>query len=277
MTDVWREMIKSKEMIILIHTSKTMRPAAEKNIDILDTPVLFEKALELATYSKSLSAADIQKTMHVSEKLAVTTRELFAKWSNDPTYQRAAVDSFLGDIYSGMQVQDWSAADREYAHKYMRILSGLYGVLRPLDGISPYRLEMGYKLPDERYRNLYDYWDTAIVDTLPSGMPIVDLSAVEYGKTVTKYVDSSLVTTPRFLTISPKTGEPIFVVVHAKIARGAFASWMIRNRVDDTNRLKEFDELGYSYDVNMSTPAVPVFVCKDFGGIGLSVRLSEIV
>ncbi|MBC7459477.1 peroxide stress protein YaaA, partial [Candidatus Saccharibacteria bacterium] len=79
---------------------------------------------------------------------------------------------------------------------------------------------------------------------------------------------------PRFLTISPKTGQPTFVVVHAKIARGAFASWMIRGRIDDVTKLQNFDEIGYIYSDELSTRAVPVFVCQTFGGLGLSVRLT---
>lgn len=82
------------------------------------------------------------------------------------------------------------------------------------------------------------------------------------------------VVTPKFLTVSPKTGEPTFVVVHAKIARGAFAHWMIMNRVEDVAQLREFNELGYLYDALASTPEQPIFVCQEFGGLGLSVRLS---
>jgi len=261
-------------MIILIHTSKTMRPPVEYGAVVFDSPQLISKATELAEYAKTLSVSEIQKTMKVSEKLASSTKELLREWNSDPAQQRAAIDSFLGDIYSGLQVHDWSEGDRKYANDKLRILSGLYGVLKPLDGIFPYRLEMGYKLPSVKYKNLYDFWGTSIVETLSKDEIIVDLSAVEYGKTVTKYVDPSLVVSPKFLTISPKTGEPTFVVVHAKIARGAFASWMIRNRIKTREALKQFDEIGYVFDVALSTETVPVFVCKEFGGLGLSVRLS---
>jgi len=261
-------------MIILIHTSKTMRPPADEATPGLTKPLLLDKAIELQAYTQTLTVKDVEKTMHVSEKLAQTTRDLIQSWSAKPTNQRAAVDSFLGDIYSGMQVGQWSDQDHSYAQDHLKILSGLYGVLRPLDGIFPYRLEMGYKFPDPAYKNLYKFWGDSILKTLPVGVSVVDLSAVEYGKTVTPHLDTSLVITPRFLTISPKTGEPTFVVVHAKIARGAFASWMIRNRVEDIESLKDFDEIGYVYNAELSTHKQPVFVCKEFGGIGLSVRLS---
>jgi len=261
-------------MIILIHTSKTMRPPAHKATPGLTKPLLLDMAIELQAYAQTLTVKDVEKTMHVSEKLAQTTRDLIHEWNTKPVNQRAAVDSFLGDIYSGMQVGQWSDQDRSYAQDHLKILSGLYGVLRPLDGIFPYRMEMGYKLPDPAYKNLYTFWGNSIFKTLPNGVPVVDLSAVEYGKTVTPYLDPSLVITPRFLTVSPKTGEPTFVVVHAKIARGAFASWMIRHRIEDIETLKNFDEIGYGYNAELSTQKQPVFVCKEFGGIGLSVRLS---
>jgi len=261
-------------MIILIHTSKTMRPSADEATPGLTKPLLLDRAIELQAYTQTLTVKDVEKTMHVSEKLAQTTRDLIQSWTVKPANQRAAVDSFLGDIYSGMQVGQWSDQDRSYAQDHLKILSGLYGVLRPLDGIFPYRLEMGYKFPDTAYKNLYKFWGDSILKTIPVKVLVVDLSAVEYGKTVTPYLDTSLVITPRFLTISPKTGEPTFVVVHAKIARGAFASWMIRNRIDDVESLKDFDEIGYAYNAELSTQKQPVFVCKEFGGIGLSVRLS---
>ena len=261
-------------MLILIHTSKTMRPPVERSNGVLEKPVLIERAKELSSYVRSLSPADIKQVMRISEKLAATTYQLIQDWDDASSKQRAAIDSFLGDIYSGMQVGGWSEDDRRYAHNHLRILSGLYGILRPLDGIYPYRLELGYKLPDATYKNLYAFWGDSIARTLPASEKIIDLSAVEYGKTITPYVDSDRIIAPRFLTINPTTNEPTFVVVHAKIARGAFASWMIRNRIEDVKDLKKFNEIGYAYDASMSTPQVPVFVCKEFGGIGLSVRLT---
>lgn len=212
--------------------------------------------------------------MKISPKLAATTKVLIQGWNNQPQNLRPAIDSFLGDIYSGLQVANLTEDDRVYAQKHLRILSGLYGILKPLDGIYPYRFEMGYRVPDPTYANLYRFWGTAISDTLAKNETIIDLSAVEYGKTVTNYVETARIVTPRFLTISPKTGEPIFVVVHAKIARGAFASWMIKNRIEDATRLKDFVEIGYAFNAELSTPEVPVFICKDFKGIGLSVRLT---
>lgn len=266
-------------MIILIHTSKTMRPVEERHEYVLSQPVLLDSAKELAYYLTSLSVKDIEKTMKVSGKIASTTKLLISDWSTEPQLQRVAIDSFLGDVYSGLQPANLTDEDRTYANKHLRILSGLYGILKPLDGIYPYRFEMGYRVPDPTYANLYRFWGTSIVGTLPENEMIIDLTAVEYGKTVTKFIESSdIVTrilTPKFLTMSQKTGEPTFVVVHAKIARGAFANWMIKNRIDGVARLKEFAEIGYRYDKTLSTADVPVFVCQQFKGLGLSVRQTK--
>jgi cytoplasmic iron level regulating protein YaaA (DUF328/UPF0246 family) len=261
-------------MVILIHTSKTMRPPAE-NSAVTQIPVLLDKAKVLSAYLKTVSVEQIVKTMHVSPKLAEVTYTLTTSWTDETDQQRAALDSFIGDIYSGLQVLGWTDEDRDYANKTLRILSGLYGILSPLDGIYPYRLEMGYKLPDRRFSNLYTFWGDTIAATLPKDSPIINLAAMEYSKVITDYVDTSCVITPTFLTIHPKTHEPTFVVVHAKIARGAFARWLIKERITDTKLLPSFNDLGYAYNKELSTGSVPVFICESFGGIGLSVRLKN--
>lgn len=261
-------------MLVLIHSSKTMRPQSEAAVKA-SRPDLLELATELADYLKGLSVAQVGSAMKVSPKLAASVADVAGAWSADEAGWRPAIDSFIGDIYSGLQVQDWSVADRKYADGHMRILSGLYGALRPGDGVKPYRLEMGYRLPDEPYRNLYTFWGDRIARTLPSTDVVVNLTAAEYGRAVLPYLGERVqVISPQFLTVHPKTGEPTFVVVHAKIARGAFAGWLLRRRIDDIAGLKAYDQLGYRYDAALSTPLAPVFVCREFGGIGLSVRLT---
>jgi cytoplasmic iron level regulating protein YaaA (DUF328/UPF0246 family) len=260
-------------MIILLHTSKTMRPPNE-NANALQQPELFTKAIELAQYLKTLSPSQIAKTMHVSSKLAEKTYALIQGWTSEPHHQRPALDSFIGDIYSGLQVSTWAEADRSYANDRLRILSGLYGILRPFEGIYPYRLELGYKLPKASYANLYTYWGDTIAKTLSGKDPIINLSAVEYSKIITPYIDTSRITTPSFLTTNQETKEPTFVAVHAKIARGAFAAWLIKQRIAEIDDMTSFAELGYDYDKNLSTPQMPVFICKSFEGLGLSIRLT---
>ena len=259
-------------MIILLHTSKTMRRSPNEGAP-LRRPLLIDKARQLAGYLKTLSTSQLAQAMSLSPALAEKTHTLLASWSDEPGQQSLAIDSFIGDIYSGLHANDLPPTDRDYADQVLFILSGLYGVIRPYDGICPYRLEMGYKLPDAQFANLYDYWGDSIVTCLPENGPIINLAAVEYSQTVTRFVDADRVMAPKFLTVSPKTGQPAFVVVHAKIARGAFARWMITNRIREISELPQYDELGYVFEKGLSTPGSPTFVCQTFEGKGLSIRL----
>ena len=231
---------------------------------LLRQPQLLTKAEILGNYLKSLSPQQLRKCMEISPALATKTHELVANWNTNASKQSLAIDSFLGDIYSGLHATDLSKEDRDYADKVLIILSGLYGCIRPYDGISPYRLEMGYKLPDKKYANLYEFWGKDIAACLPSDGLIINLSAEEYFRTVTSFIDTDRMVAPHFLTLNPKTQEPAFVVVHAKIARGAFARWLITTRIDRKDRLREFSELGYEYSEELSTLEKPVFVCSEF-------------
>lgn len=238
-------------------------------------PALLPKAKELAAYIQTLTPDQLAAVMHISPSLAQKTYELWAAWNTREASLSPAIDSFVGDIYSGLQADTLLEADRQYANEHLRILSGLYGILRPLDGIRPYRLEMGYRLPADAYRNLYTFWQDAIAHCLPVTGTVVNLAAIEYSKTVTPYIAQERVVAPKFLTLDPKSYQPTFVVVHAKIARGAFAHWMIVNRIEDPEQLKTFSDIGYRYDQQLSSQHEPVFVCAEFGGKGLSMRLEK--
>jgi cytoplasmic iron level regulating protein YaaA (DUF328/UPF0246 family) len=265
-------------VIILMHSSKTMRPPASGPVPS-GVPALVDRAEELVAFLRTLSARRLAAIMKVSIELAEKTREQYAAWSTKADRQAPAAATFVGDIYSGLRVDSFTAADRAYADKRLRILSGLYGILRPFDGISPYRLEMGYRLPPGRYASLYRFWDSSLAALLPASGRIVNLAANEYSRAVLPYVDPDRVVTPRFLTFDPATREPRFVVVHAKIARGAFARWLVKERVtgraaDAAAAVRGFADIGYRYDPTLSTQTEPTFVCREFGGKGLSVRLT---
>lgn len=262
---------------ILLHSSKTMRNTDDLLSYGTQQPAFVDTAAHLATYLQSLDVSIIQKAMAISASKAGEVYSLVQRFDNKAA-TLPALDAFLGDIYSGLQAQLFTLEDRQYANNNsLYILSGLYGVLRPLDEIQPYRLEMGYKFPD---LNLYTFWGDKIAKQLPKNQNIINLSAVEYTKAIFPYfknIDSLStvkIITPKFLTISPKTGEPTFVTVHAKIARGAYARWLIQNRIETTSRLKEFNEIGYAYNEALSTSDQLVFVAREFQGLGLSVRLT---
>lgn len=258
-------------MKILLYSSKTMKPVPFEQ-SALTTPRYIDQARELQDVLASLDIAQIASLMKVSGKLAQDVHALTAEWRADGDLSPAAL-TFRGDIYSGLQAQEWGGAAREYASAHLWLLSGLYGVLRPFDGIRPYRLEMGYpfRIGD---RSLYDYWGEALTSLVATDDTYINVTADEYLRAIKKSLKSARVISPKFLTISAKTGEPTFVTVHAKVARGAFANWLITHQIRDVERLLEFDDLGYAYDDALSTPDVPVFVCERFGGIGLSTRLS---
>jgi cytoplasmic iron level regulating protein YaaA (DUF328/UPF0246 family) len=261
-------------MIILMHSSKTMRAptSAGKPSGV---PVLLDRSEELVAYLRTLTREQLAQIMSISPDLAAKTQEQYAQWSDKAERQTPAAATFVGDIYSGLRVDSFTAADRTHADAHLRILSGLYGLLRPFDGISPYRLEMGYRLPPGRYSNLYRFWGTSIAEQLPRRGPLVNLAANEYSKTVLPHVAAERVVTPKFLTADPASRQPKFIVVHAKIARGAFARWLITSRVTDTEEaIPQFHDLGYQYAQALSTPREPTFVCEEFGGKGLSVRLT---
>ncbi len=258
---------------VLIHSSKTMRsPMA---MSPATTPLLIDKARPLGAHLRTLTTSQLRAAMHVSESLSRKVHGTLATWNTEPDQQSLAIDSFVGDIYSGLRASTLSKGEREYAQQTLRILSGLYGILRPYDGVRPYRLEMGYKLASQPFCNLYEYWGSDIAETIPKEGPIVNLSAAEYTKTVLPYVDNVRVVAPRFLTINPKTGEPAQVIVHTKIARGAYARWLMTSRISSLRAMMQFNDLNYRYDTALSTPSEPVFVCKTFGGIGLSMRLQK--
>jgi cytoplasmic iron level regulating protein YaaA (DUF328/UPF0246 family) len=259
-------------MVILLHSSKTMRQAISKRP--LRQPQLIDKATTLAAYIKTLQPQQLATAMHISGPLAEKTHAIMAGWTNDPQQQTPAIDSFVGDIYKGLRPATLSAADRDYADKTLLILSGLYGCIRPYDGISPYRLEMMYKLPDPQFANLYKYWGESIAGCVPGNELIVNVSSVEYSQTITRYVDPARVVAPNFLTINPTSGEPVFVVLHAKIARGAFARWLITSRITDAADFKQFAEFGYQYNKELSVPGKPAFVCQTFTGTAMGVAKS---
>lgn len=255
---------------ILLHSSKTM-VCTPPSVS-LSTPVEIEKAEEIRAYIATLSSAQIQKAMQISATLALDVEKLFSQWSAVENLS-AAVEVFRGDIYSGLRARPFSTAEKDFAQEHLLILSGLYGVLKPYDGISPYRLEVGYRFPDEPFRNLYQFWGDSLSNQLHKTGDIFNVSSVEYEKLIIPYIDGQRIITPKFLSMV-KPGQPAkFVVVHAKIARGAYARWLIQKGDGAAAELESFNDLGYHYQPSLSSPRNPVYICENFQGIGLSQRL----
>lgn len=257
-------------MIILLHSSKTMKPSSTKGLKMSKPKLLYE-ANELAEYLKTLSTKEIKDTMKLSDKLTDEVKPLINSWGKGET--GAAMFTFRGDIYSGLQVDNFNNKDIEYAQKHLLIISGLYGILKPLDEVTPYRLEMGYKLPNNKYSNLYKYWGDKLSKLISKNELVVNLTSLEYGKAVITKLNKNKVITPVFYTYSANSHKNTIVAVHSKIARGAFAHWLIKNRANNDIDVTKFNEIGYRYEARLSLPSSPSFVCREFGGKGLSVRL----
>lgn len=246
---------------------------SDSNQKVQRSPQLLGKALELDKYLKTLSYQKLAIAMKISEPMAKKTYQLIADWNTASDNQSLAIDSFLGDMYSGLQVNQLSDDDRAYADDHLKILSGLYGVIRPLDSVMPYRLEMGYKFFDPPFDNLYKFWGQSMADTFSDDQLIFNLSSVEYTKSVLPFLTGRSLVAPKFMTIDQASGQARQVVVHSKIARGAFVRWLIQERIDSLDNLANFDKLGYRYQARLSTPTAPVYICQQFQGLGMSVRL----
>ncbi len=257
-------------MVILINSSKTMVSKLELQ-SLLRPPQLLDRAVQLDRLLKTYSPKRLTSLMHISQPLAVTTHQLIADWTTKPDKQTVAIDSFAGDIYRGLQASQFTEQDRQYADKSLVILSGLYGAIRPLDAICPYRLEMMYKLKGKGFQSLYEFWQDAIAKCLPSTGPIINITSQEYMKVIEPFVDAKRIIAPQFLTASGKPGDQTFVAVHAKVARGAFAQWLIKHRIETVQEMQRFNQLGYAFNKELSQPNRPTFICNEFGGLGLKV------
>lgn len=258
-------------LTILLHSSKTMHHSSDAR-HLYQRPYFIDTSQKLIAYLRGLSISQLETTMKISPAVAQRTYQQIHKWTTQPRNQTPAIDSFAGDIYSGLQSRDFNDIEREYANNHLYILSGLYGILKAGDSIMPYRLEMGYRLPDAPYQNLYAFWGDKIAAFLPAEGLIINLAAAEYTKAVLRYLPSDRIISPKFLTLDTQTNEPKFVTIHAKIARGAFAHWLIKHRCETIDEIVNFNELGYKFNASLSKQGQPVFICKKFAGLGLSVR-----
>ncbi len=214
------------------------------------------------------STDELSAMMSISPQLGELNFERFQDWSPpfSPDNARPAVLAFNGDTYIGLDAAA-SFDERDYSHaqKVLRILSGLHGVLRPLDLIQPYRLEMGSRVDTDRGKNLYDFWGCDVTDRLnadlaasPGSNVLVNLASNEYFSVVEPERIDGKVISPRFLD-AKGDGDHQVVGFFAKRARGAMAGWIIRERIKSARVLREFGDLGYRYDESASTPTEPVF------------------
>ena len=253
-------------MLIVISPAKTLdyETAMPKH-----EPTSFEfqsEAQQLIDDLKKKSPEEIKKLMKLSDKLAQLNFDRYADWRLpiNAENSRASVFAFKGDVYQGLDAYSLSDEDINFAQKHLRILSGLYGVLKPLDKMLPYRLEMGTKLENDLGKDLYSFWGGKIASKLNEHMPsgeerfLVNLASNEYFKAVKKDSFDFDIITPQFL--DEKNGKFKIISFYAKKARGLMSQWIIKNKVTSKDELKEFDLEGYHYSEAQSTEKEPVFL-----------------
>ena len=255
-------------MLIVVSPAKSLDYESPLATRKHSEPAMLDQAAELVELMATKSPAELSSMMGISESLAITNFERFQEWERPftPENARPALLAFHGDVYQGMDAPGrFTERDYTHAQKTLRILSGLYGVLRPLDLMQPYRLEMGSKLANPAGRDLYAYWGSTItcalneaIEASPGAKALVNLASNEYFNSVRTDELAYPVVTPTFL--DRKDDEYRVVAFFAKRARGAMAGWIIRNRVKSIKGLSGFDELGYLHAPERSTPHTPVFL-----------------
>ena len=210
----------------------------------------------------------LQNLMNISPALSALNRERFQSWQREFSLDNAkqAVLAFKGDVYTGLEADTMTSRDLDWAQKHLRILSGLYGVLRPLDLMQPYRLEMGTALKTDGGKNLYAFWGDQISHALNDQLSevksgfLVNLASNEYFKSVNLNALDAEVITPAFKDW--KNGEYKMISFFAKKARGRMSAWVIKNRIKSVKRLVEFNLDGYRFDASSSSENKPVFLRK---------------
>ncbi|MYM63816.1 peroxide stress protein YaaA [Pseudomaricurvus sp. HS19] len=229
-------------------------------------PDFLDQSQLLIDELRHLAPQDISKLMHISDKLGVLNYDRFQQWAQpfDAGNARPAVLAFNGDVYSGLDAPHFKADDFNFAQKHLRILSGLYGLLKPLDLMQPYRLEMGTKFANQRGANLYDFWGERITDALNAQLKslksevLVNLASNEYFKSVKPKALQAEVITPVFKDW--KGDQYKIISFYAKKARGLMCAYAIKNRITDPQQLKQFDSEGYAYNEAMSSDKEWVFI-----------------
>lgn len=242
-------------MLILLSPAKKLH-ADPTWTGALTQPRLLDHAQELMGVARELSVDDLKSLMHISDNLAELNHARFQSMSVPFTPENAqpAVLSFAGDVYVGLDAASLDADAMAWAQEHVRILSGLYGALRPLDLMQAYRLEMGSKLKNERGGNLYAFWKEVLAPHLkaePGSDVVLNLASNEYSKAVDFKALGARVITPVFKEV--KDGKSRVISFFAKKARGRMARWAIEQRVQDVQALQDFDWDGYAFVEALST------------------------
>ncbi|MBD63088.1 MAG: hypothetical protein CMD68_03300 [Gammaproteobacteria bacterium] len=255
-------------MIVLLSPAKTLDYSKEFDLEPT-VPAFLSDSAKLIKELKTKEPKDIASLMGLSDKLATLNFDRYQGWSASKKISndsKPAIFVFQGDVYQGLQAEKFDKKDIAFAQKHLRILSGLYGKLKPLDVIKPYRLEMGTKLSNPNGKNLYEFWGNKIRDNIIKELKanksklIVNLASKEYFSVLGEIPQDINVVSPVFKDF--KNGQYKLISFYAKKARGYMSNWIIKNKITDSNDFRSFNEEGYKFSKSESTETEPVFLRK---------------
>ncbi|MFT6085594.1 MAG: cytoplasmic iron level regulating protein YaaA (DUF328/UPF0246 family) [Glaciecola sp.] len=267
-------------MLMVVSPAKNLDFESSLPTKEFTQPSMLSDAKALVKTCKKLAPSDLASLMHISDKLSILNAERFSSFTTPftPANARQSIYAFNGDVYTGLDARSLKEEDIQFAQKHLRILSGLYGLLRPLDLMQPYRLEMGTKLENTRGKSLYEYWGASITqelnkalkdasqtsDNQGNGDPendgsniLINLASNEYFSSVKKKLLGARIITPHFK--DEKNGKYKIISFYAKKARGLMARYIIEKRITCVSELKTFNSAGYQYNDLESTATELVF------------------
>ncbi|QYZ67150.1 MAG: hypothetical protein OI74_04320 [Gammaproteobacteria bacterium (ex Lamellibrachia satsuma)] len=245
-------------MLIVISPAKTLDYETPPATKTHTKPAFLKQSQQLINNLRNYSALDLAELMKLSMKLAELNFDRYHDWKTPFTTKNAkqAALAMKGDVYTGLDAESLNEDDFTFAQDHLRILSGLYGLMRPLDLMQPYRLEMGTKLPNESGKDLYAFWGTTITDAINKALAaqgddvLVNLASNEYYKSIKPKLVKGRIITPQFK--ENKNGSYRMIGVYAKKARGLMSRYIIENRFTDPEDIKGFDAAGYDYNETLS-------------------------
>ena len=253
-------------MLIVLSPAKTLDYTVDAKSNHT-APQFLSQSSKLIKTLKEKEPKDIASLMGLSDKLASLNFDRYQSWKAAKTVSSDAKPSMLvfkGDVYQGLEADKFNSKQIKFAQKHLRILSGLYGILRPMDVIKPYRLEMGTKLKTEKGKNLYEFWGNSVQDNVVGDLTsqksdlLINLASKEYFSVLGKMPEYINVVSPVFKDF--KNGEHKIISFYAKRARGLMAKWIIENNIKDFEKLSKFNLDGYYFSKKDSTVTEPVFL-----------------
>lgn len=254
-------------MLTVISPAKKLDFESPSACSEFTRPQFLKQAQGLIQILKTKTVEEIKTLMSLSDSLGRLNVDRYQNWkasAKPGAASRQAAYAFMGDVYQSLDFASLKTGDRTFAQDKLRILSGLYGILKPLDLIAPHRLEMGTSLANERGRSLYAYWGDTQTQAINNELKdhdsptLLNLASDEYFKSIKPKALNGSIVTPRFL--DSKDGETYKVIsFYAKRARGSMSRWIIQNRIDSPDRISSFDQDNYRYDPKRSEENQPVF------------------